>query len=267
MDAIVTAGGIPEPGTPLFVETQGGPKALLDIHGKPMIQWVIDALCGAPSIERIIVVGLSADCGLECSKIVDYLPNQGGLLQNMRAGMKRAVEVNPAGKHVLSVSSDIPGITSEMVEWVIAQTITGEYDFYYNIITRQVMEARFPDSKRTYTRTKDMELCGGDMNVINPRIGTEKDDLWEGLLASRKNVIKQASIIGFGTLFRLLLRQISIQETVHTVSKRLNIRGQAVICPYAEIGMDVDKPFQLEIMRRYLAQANQAPRLQSNHAG
>jgi hypothetical protein len=39
------------------------------------------------------------------------------------------------------------------------------------------------------------------------------------------------------------------------VSKRLGLRGRAVVCPYAEIGMDVDKPFQLEIMRADLSRS------------
>jgi hypothetical protein len=34
--------------------------------------------------------------------------------------------------------------------------------------------------------------------------------------------------------------------------KRLNITGKAIVCPYAEIGMDVDKLFQLELMREDL---------------
>ena len=29
----------------------------------------------------------------------------------------------------------------------------------------------------------------------------------------------------------------------------MNITGRAIVCPYAEVGMDVDKPHQLEIMR------------------
>jgi hypothetical protein len=33
---------------------------------------------------------------------------------------------------------------------------------------------------------------------------------------------------------------------------RLNITGKAIVCPYAEVGMDVDKLFQLEIMREDL---------------
>jgi len=33
----------------------------------------------------------------------------------------------------------------------------------------------------------------------------------------------------------------------------LSIKGRAIVCPYAEVGMDVDKPHQLAIMRADLA--------------
>ena len=44
MDAIVTAGGIPRPEDPLYTYSHGDSKALIDVAGKPMIQWVLDAL-------------------------------------------------------------------------------------------------------------------------------------------------------------------------------------------------------------------------------
>ena len=47
MHAIVTAGGAPTPKEPLYPLTRGDYKALLEIQGKAMIQWVLDALNGA----------------------------------------------------------------------------------------------------------------------------------------------------------------------------------------------------------------------------
>jgi NDP-sugar pyrophosphorylase family protein len=38
MDVIIPAGGIPRPNHPIYKYTQGKPKALLDIAGKPMIR-------------------------------------------------------------------------------------------------------------------------------------------------------------------------------------------------------------------------------------
>ena len=61
MDAIITAGGIPKPEDPLYPFTQGISKALLEIAGKPMIQWVLDALNEAATIDNIVIVGLDAE--------------------------------------------------------------------------------------------------------------------------------------------------------------------------------------------------------------
>jgi hypothetical protein len=37
------------------------------------------------------------------------------------------------------------------------------------------------------------------------------------------------------------------------ICNRLKLRGRALVCPYSEIGMDVDKPFQLDMLRTDLA--------------
>ncbi len=258
MDAIVTAGGIPKPDEPLYPYTQGGYKALLDIAGKPMIQWTLDALCGAQTIDRVIVIGLPADSGVTCTKSVDYLPNQGEMLENIRGGVKRALQDNSQPRHVLLVSSDIPAIQSEMVDWVVNEAMRTDEDVYYNVIPRQVMEARFPNSKRSYTRLKDVEMCGGDMNLIRSTMVTHNDEIWRRLIASRKNVFKQAALIGYDTLLLLMLRLITMDQAARMVTKRLKITGRAIVCPYAEVGMDVDKPHQLEIMRAFMAQRQTA---------
>ena len=57
MDAIVTAGGIPLPEEPLYPATRGQSKAMLDVAGKPMIQWVLDALTDAKTVDNVIIVG------------------------------------------------------------------------------------------------------------------------------------------------------------------------------------------------------------------
>jgi molybdopterin-guanine dinucleotide biosynthesis protein A len=254
MDAIVTAGGTPQPGEPLYEFTQGQPKAMLDICGKPMIQWVLDALTGSSQVDQIIVIGLNPDAGITCPKVVDYLPNQGGMLQNVRLGMKRSQEINPTSHHLLFASSDVPAITPEIVDWLITTSMQTDLDAYYTVVTRQVMETRYPNSRRSYTRLKDIEVCGGDIHIVRSQIGPENDAMWEKLVAARKNVFKQASLIGYDTLFLLLFHAITLEKAIKVVTNRLHITGLPLICPFAEAGMDVDKPFQLEIVRSDLAQ-------------
>ena len=254
MYAIVTAGGIPQPGEPLYEYTLGLPKAMLDLAGKPMIQWVLDALSGANSVGEVILVGLEDSSAVRCEKKMHFVENQGGILQNMRAGVEKALALDPKSHHVLAVSSDIPGIEPEMVDWLVDAAMETDDDIYYNVITRQVMEARYPKSKRSYIHLKNAEVCGGDMNMVRAKTVTGNEELWERLISARKSALKQAALIGYGTLLLLLLRQLKVESGVKRVSERLNIHGRVIFCPYAEVGMDVDKPHQLELMRADLSE-------------
>jgi GTP:adenosylcobinamide-phosphate guanylyltransferase len=252
MDAIVTAGGIPLPEEPLYSATQGHPKALVEVAGKPMVQWVLDALSQSKVIDNVIVVGLTEKSGLKCGKKMYFVSNQGKMLENIRAGVEKTLEVNEKAKYALVVSSDIPGITGEMVDWVVNTCMETDDDVYYNVILREAMEKRYPGSKRTFTPLKDMEVCGGDMNMVRTSIVGENSEFWEKVINNRKNPAAQAALIGFDTLFLLLFRRLTIDDVIKRIASKLDLHGRALICPYPEVGMDVDKPHQLEIMRKDL---------------
>ena len=249
MDAVVMAGGIPQPDELLYPYTQGKPKAMLDILGKPMVQWVLDALSGAQRVENIVLIGLTEDSGLTCEKPLTFLPNKITMIENILGGIRKIMEINPSATRLLLVSSDIPGISSAMVDWEVEATLGWDVDLCYNVVTREVMEARYPGSRRTFTKLKGMDVCGGDLNVLRTSVALMNTEVWEKLIASRKNPVKQAAIMGFDTLLLMLLRAITMDEAVKKVAARLHMTGKAIVCPYAEIAMDVDKPNQLELMR------------------
>lgn len=253
MDAIVVAGGIPLPEDPLYTYTLGNSKALLDIAGKPMVQWVLDALSSAKSIENVIVIGLSAKSGVTCAKPLHFLPNQGRMLSNIVTGVEKSQELSPQNEYVMIVSSDVPGIKAEMIDWLAETCLQTHDDLYYGVVPREVMEARYPNSKRTFTRLKGMEVCGADVNVTHVNMAHEHLDTWQQLIGNRKNPLLQARVIGLDTLFQLLFRQLTINDIIERVMARIGVRGRAIIWEHAEAGMDVDKPHQLEIMRADLA--------------
>jgi GTP:adenosylcobinamide-phosphate guanylyltransferase len=260
MDAILTAGGIPLPEDPLYTYTQGHSKAMLDVAGKPMIQWVLDALCGAKDVGRIVLIGLTEKSGLTCSKPISYIPNQGSMLSNILSGIAKIREFNPDTRYIIASSSDIPALKPYMVDWMTATAMQTQDDIYYGVIERSVMEKTFPNSKRTYTKLKDVQLCGADIHIADVRMASDQYlDLWQRLIGNRKSPVRQAATVGFDTLFLLLTRQVTLDGAVQRISKKLGIKGRALRWEYAEAGMDVDKPHQLEIIREYMARQTGAP--------
>jgi molybdopterin-guanine dinucleotide biosynthesis protein A len=249
MDALVTAGGKITPEDPLYTFGQDIPKSLLDIGGKPMVQWVLDALSGSAHVDHVVVMGVDDSHGLTCTKPVRFLPDSGSMIQNIRNGTVEIKRINPATSHILAVSGDIPSITAEMVDWTIETAQQEPMDICYFVVSREVMEARFPGSNRTYTKIKGLALSGGDMNMFATQVVLSDTGLWNRLHAARKNPLKQAAIIGFDTLFLILFRLVDLEGAAAYASKRLGLQARAVLSPYAEMAMDVDKPNQLELLR------------------
>jgi len=248
MNALISAGGIPKPDESLYEISQGGNKALIDLCGKPMIQWVLDALSGSALIDSVIIVGLPPDISLTCKHPLTFIENQGDMIENVRAGAEAIIKKDPTAQITLLISSDIPAITSEMIDWMVKAVDNQPYDIFYSVVDRNVMEKRYPGSKRTYVRLKDIELCGGDIHALRPSIACQNNPLWDRILAARKNPLMQAWLVGIDTLFFFITRQLNLEKAAIFLSKKLGIKGKAVVLPFAEMGMDVDKVFQYKIM-------------------
>jgi GTP:adenosylcobinamide-phosphate guanylyltransferase len=252
MNAILTAGGTSQPKDPLHALSGGGYKSMLDINGKPMVQYVIDALNACEQIERIVVVGLPPQNLLESAKPLLILEDSGDLVANILAGAAELLRQDPQAPYALIISSDIPAITSEMIAWVIEQVQQSDYEIYYTVLDRRVMLARYPQSRRTYIHLKALDLLGGELHALRLNIANRENPLWDRLVEARKSPLHQAALLGYDTLFLLLLGRLSLDEAAAAFSRRLGIRARAILCPYAEVGLDVDKPFELQLMRKAL---------------
>lgn len=257
MDAIILAGGLPKPEDPLYPITRGGYKSMLDVAGKPMVQWVLDAFAGCEHIEQVVVVGLPSSVNLDFPRKMVRFEGEDDLLRNIIIGAEMVNKLGPSSRYTLLASSDIPTVKSEMLDWEIHAVERDDFDICYNVIDRHVMEKRFPDSRRSYYHLKNMEICGGDLNTIRTGFFEEDNPYWRKLIEARKNAFQQAALVGVDTLLMFFLRMLTPETAAEKVSKRLKLRGRAIVCPYAEMGMDIDRPVQLEMLRSYLSRREQ----------
>jgi len=248
MDVILTAGGIPTPDDPLYANTQGNPKAMLPIDGKPMIQWILDCLAATKGIDQVVLVGLGDQFKVSYPRKLTRLQDQGSMLSNMVTAAKYLLENDSSGAQTIIMASDIPAVKPDMVEWMIKQIENKDHDITYTVVTKSVMEGRYPESNRSYVKLKDVVVCGGDVNAINIKTVNYDNPIWRDLIENRKNAFKQASLIGFDTLFLLMTRVFTLSQLEKRVCKRLGINGRLIISPYAETAMDVDKPGQLKMI-------------------
>ena len=252
ISALILAGSSAPEKDRLAEYTRGGSKALIPIAGKPMIAYVIQALSGSSYVRHIVVVGLEEPLSIESPVSIDYIPAPGGMTDNFLVGVQYLLDRWPETVAIVGSSSDIPLITTPMVDAFVASSLETDYDLYFNVVERSVMETRFPASERSYVRLREGSFAGGDLSMMRPSALKADLELVRALSGERKNARHQARLIGWRTLALLLLGRLSIPRAEARVSQVLGIRGRLVICPHPEIGMDVDKPFQLDIVRAEL---------------
>jgi molybdopterin-guanine dinucleotide biosynthesis protein A len=254
---VITAGGVPEPEDPLYAFSQGKPKALIEIGGRPMVEWVANALQGSPYLGQIVIVGLagtSYESHLNVAGPVHHLPSQGGLVANVLSGIDWIMGRYPESRRVLLSSADLPALTSEGVNHFVDACRPFDRAIYYTMVTKETIEARYPNSRRTFVPLHNLRIAGGDLFLVDPAIAHSHSDLWEALASGRKHAWKLAWAVGPRVLLRFLLRRFDINQLEATAERILQRPVKIVLTPYAEIGMDVDKPRHIEILEAELGQ-------------
>ena len=244
VDAVILAGGGEiEPGT--------GVKGMLNIGSRMMEEYVIEALDKSKYIDQIVLVGPEAmkeNCMIQ--GLLFALPGN-TILESFSNGLEA---LNGSQAWILACTGDIPFLTSEAVDDFIDQCREREADFYYPIIRRETAEERFPNAKRTYASLRDGTFTGGNLFLLRRGIVERCLSVAAEFIKYRKNPAALARLVGFGMLCKYFFGQLSIAEAERRVSQLVGARGSAVITSYAEIGVDVDKPSDLELAKELVCE-------------
>lgn len=259
IDLFITAGFDPDKADPLLEAAGVDHKSLIPVAGKPMIWHVVRAFVESGRVGEIVLVGLGPEHGLDFGVPVHYLPNQPSLWASQNAGVRHLRRINPADRLIIGTTADIPLLTPEIVNWFIDHCHPYDRELYWGIVPEAVMVQGFPDSKRSYLPLREGRFCSGDL-YLGPISAAEKiQEKMRGFIANRKSVVRQLLLLGPGVILRFLLRRLSLEDMLGVVQRAFGITGQPVILPFAEAGMDVDKPFQWEQVKDYLVRHPEHP--------
>ncbi|HBQ27840.1 hypothetical protein DK28_0215480 [Peptococcaceae bacterium SCADC1_2_3] len=232
-------------------------EAIIPIVEKPMVVHVVEALLNTPRINQVVVVGPKKE-------LADYLNiNRVSLVsagQDMLENVQLGLTYCPETRYTLIVTSDIPLLTAAATEDFLNQCERLSCaDLFYPVISREVIENYFtalniPLSKihRTYVSLKDGVFTGGNLVLLNPAVFARCSEKGAPFIEARKSPLKLGRLLGTSFLWRFLLRQITLTEATQRVSWLLNVKGAVVKSNFPEVGIDVDKPVDLALVREIL---------------
>ncbi len=244
VDAVVLAGG-----DGAVLDPTCRFKGLMPIAGKPMVEWVVDALNSAEMIHEVaVVVPTAENLGSWVDRTDKLVVSNGSFVENVLAGSGAF----RADRPVLLVTGDIPALTPRAVDTFVEESLATGADATYPLIREADMIEQYPGSKRTFVRLADGKVTGGNMMFVAPLIMERNRDIGGRIFATRKNPLAMARVIGVRFAVRLVLGRLTVAEVETKLGELIGGKGAAVYTSEASIGADVDKPVDVIVAERVL---------------
>lgn len=241
-------------------------KTLIDIEGKPMVNYVIDAIIAADVASYILIVGLPEERVTLPDTFdrdrISFINIEGPLFKKTQGGgveldrlSKEIPDLFPDKDHryMIMMNGDIPTVTPEAIHDFLDQIGTPDAKFYHSASHRDSMEAKFPESNRSWIHIKGKnDYCGGDIDLMEVDTILENFDLVRTISENRKMLVKALFKLSPFFFVKYLLRRISMGDVEAILTKLFGFESRVIICNHAEIVFDIDKPIQLDIAREYI---------------
>ena len=234
---------------PLEIAENVDNKALIVIDGRPMIEYIVDALNNSENIDKILVVGPKNELHPYIGKKVEEILNPGNsILENMEIGLNY---FNSAD-NLLLLSSDIPLITPEAINEFLSICTKRKACIGYPIITKENIIKKYPETERTYVKMKEGIFCGGNITFFKPDVFFQNKKLIKELFENRKATWKYAKILGLKFILKFLFKALTLEEIEKRITNIIGYNSIAAIISYPEIMIDLDKPSDLKLIRKCL---------------
>jgi len=248
IDAVVLAGG---PCDDVAQLQPGAPnKAFVEIGERTLVGRVLVALRSSASVGRIVAVAPPSAADHPDLALADELRPDGVLItESLRSG----VAGHDGDRDLLIVASDLPVLTPQAVDDFAARVAALDADVVYGCVERRVHEARFPEVPHTWARMRDGTFCGGGIFALKPRSLSSLERFIELLGAARKDPRKLASLFGWDMLARFATGRLSIAQAEERATKLLGAPVRALVSPYAETAVNVDRVGDVALARTLIA--------------
>lgn len=230
-------------------------KCLAPLLGKPMLAWVLESLEASRSVGRIAVVATRPDllamiCAEHGAALIDAAsaPAQSVL---------EAVEELDSPYPLLIVTADNPLLTPERVDVFCTAAAGKAADLAAGLTPSAAIKAAFPESRRTYLKFRDEHYSGANLFALTSQAGLAAVSYWRRVERERKKPWKVVGAFGLGSLIAFAFNRLTLDDAMARGSRKIGAKAVAIRLEEAEAAVDVDRPEDLILAERLLAERKQ----------
>lgn len=238
---------------------EGAPnKTLIDVHGRPILQRVLDALDAAPSVGRIVVAIEDADYLAGMSPRPEAAKAADSVVATVGAGLEQL------GPPLLVVTGDHALLTSGMVEEFIAGALSAGASAAAAMAHQDVVERAHPGVRRTYLKFSDGGYSGCNLFALANGEAARALDFWREIDRNRKKPWALIRAVDPSALALYAIGRLSLDGAMERLSRKLDLPVAVVRMSDGEAAIDVDKPDDLALVRRIVAARTLPPQGRMN---
>jgi molybdopterin-guanine dinucleotide biosynthesis protein A len=234
-------------GDPVAAHARVSHKGLIRLGGMTLLERVLRALEQAGA-SRIAVSTddagiLSAIGKIRLAVPVDAVEAAG----SPAASVLKAAEglVTP----LLVTTSDHALLHPDWVTRFIADAPTGA-DVAVLLAPRGVVEDAAPGTARTYLKLRDGRYSGCNLFLLRTPAALAGIALWRRVETYRKQPWKIALMLGPAMLIGYLAGLLTLNGAIRRLGRLAGIEAAAVLTPYGLAAVDVDKPADIDLVRK-----------------
>lgn len=221
-------------------------KGLIILGGQTLLERVAAALRQAGAARIAICTSEPAVMAAVAALAdVEVIPASDSPSLSVRQGAERL------GTPLLVTTVDHALLQPEWVTDFIAKVPPGA-DMAALLAPEAAVREASPETQRTYLTFRDDRYSGCNLFYLQSPKALRVLDLWRQVEAHRKQPWRIAAMLGIGTLIGYALRRLTLDETVRRLGAKAGVTAAAVRSPYGRAAIDVDKPSDLDLVRRLI---------------
>ncbi len=258
--ALVLAGDRRGEADPVAARAGVRHKCLAPVAGVPMLCRVVGTLAAVPRIGTVHVA--LPDPGLlpriDCLRALADASRLRAVACAASVSRSVATVFAETGPPLLVTTADHPLLTTAMVERFLDLAAVEPADLVAGLVAEDTIRAALPSTRRTFLRFRDGGFSGANLFLLAGSGAAAVLAFWRRVEGERKRPWRIARALGPGLLFAYLSRRLSLEAAMAKASVRIGGRARAVVLPFAEAAVDVDRPADLELVERLLARREAA---------
>lgn len=260
LTALVPAGR--RPGVdPLAAHFGADFKAVIPIHGEPMVAHVVKALLASPRVERVVILTQEPESFLQ-------RPDLSWLAQDSRIVWRRSSESVSASvldamtalgtaqdgeASFLLTTADHPLLTPAMIDAFVTQAQAEQADIAVGFVERRTLLAKYPENRRTWLKFRGGWYSGANLFYFGSSRVEPALTLWREVEQDRKKVWKLFAKFGPWLFVQAALRLASLRSGLAAAGRKLGLKVAPVVLDIPEACIDVDKVEDFHLVEKILS--------------